>query len=70
MVYGVSQEDIAEYGRKHASEDYRWRACLIPCRLVLAKGNHRIPVIGGFLRRECQWLFSYKAPKTMALVAR
>jgi tRNA(Arg) A34 adenosine deaminase TadA len=63
IVYGVSQEDIADYGRKHATEDYRWRACLIPCRLVLQKGNLRIPIIGGFMRGECQRLFSYGAPK-------
>jgi tRNA(Arg) A34 adenosine deaminase TadA len=60
VVYGVSQEDIAAYGRKHGTEDYKWRACLIPCRLVFEKGNHRIPVIGGFLRQQCQKLFSYR----------
>src|SRR5438128_6630376 len=48
VVYGVSQEDIAAYGRKRGTEDYKWRACLIPCRLVFEKGNHRIPVTGGF----------------------
>jgi tRNA(adenine34) deaminase len=63
VVYGVSQEDIAAYGRKHGSEERKWRACLISCELVLKKGNHRIPVTGGFLRRECQKLFSYRAPK-------
>jgi tRNA(adenine34) deaminase len=63
VVYGVSQQDIAAYGRKCGTEDYKWRACLIPCRLVLEKGNHRIPVIGGFLRKECQELFSYGAPR-------
>ncbi len=63
IVYGVSQEDIFAYGRKHATEDYRWRACLIPCRLVLEKGNHHIPIIAGFLRRECQRLFSYGSAK-------
>jgi tRNA(adenine34) deaminase len=61
VIYGVSQEDIDAYGRKRGTEDYKWRACLIPCRLVLEKGNHRIPVTGGFLRQECQKLFSYKA---------
>ena len=60
VVYGVSQEDIAAYGRKRGTEDYKWRACLIPCRLVFKKGNHSIPVTGGFLRKECQKLFSYK----------
>ena len=60
VVYGVSQEDIAAYGRKRGTEDYKWRACLIPCRLVFAKGNHRIPVTGGFLRQEFQKLFSYR----------
>ncbi len=59
VVYGVSQEDIGAYGRKCGTEDYKWRACLIPCRLVFEKGNHCIPVIGGFLRQECQQLFSY-----------
>jgi tRNA(adenine34) deaminase len=59
VVYGVSQEDIAEFGRKRGTEEYKWRACLISCRLVFEKGNHPIPVIGGFLRQECQKLFRY-----------
>jgi tRNA(Arg) A34 adenosine deaminase TadA len=59
VVYGVSQEDIAAYGGKRGTENYKWLACLIPCRLVFEKGNHRIPVAGGFLRDECQRLFSY-----------
>lgn len=59
VVYGVSQEDIAVYGRKRGTEDYKWRACLIPCKFVFERGNHNIPVIGGFLRKECQRLFSY-----------
>jgi tRNA(adenine34) deaminase len=63
VVYGVSQEDIAAYGRKHGTENYKWRACLISCRLVFEKGNHHIPVFGGFLWRECQKLFSYRPAK-------
>ena len=63
VVYGVSQEDIAAYGRKNGTDEYKWRACLISCRYVLEKGNHPIPVTGGFLRRECQQLFRYKAPR-------
>jgi tRNA(adenine34) deaminase len=61
VVYGVSQEDIDAYGRKHGTEVYKWRACLISCRFVFEKGNHHIPVVGGFLRKECQKLFSYRA---------
>jgi tRNA(Arg) A34 adenosine deaminase TadA len=61
VVYGVSQEDIAVYGRKHGTDDYKWRACLISCEFVFQKGNHTIPVTGGFLRKECQRLFSYRA---------
>jgi tRNA(adenine34) deaminase len=63
VVYGVSQEDIAAYGRKRGTEDYKWRACLISCQFVFRKGNHRIPVVGGFLRKECQKLFSYKTTR-------
>jgi tRNA(adenine34) deaminase len=54
VVYGVSQEDIAAYGRKRGTEEYKWRACLTPRQLVFEKGNHAIPVIGGLLRDECQ----------------
>ena len=61
VVYGVSQEDIDDYGRGHGTEEYKWRACLIPCGFVFEKGNHAAPVIGGFLRDECARLFRYKA---------
>jgi len=60
VVYGVSQEDIDAFGSKRGTDEYKWRACLIPCRFVFEKGNHPIPVIGGFLRKDCQKLFSYK----------
>src|SRR5713101_5690167 len=50
---------LPDFGRKRGTEDYKWRACLIPCRLVFEKGNHPIPVTGGFLRKECQKLFTY-----------
>lgn len=63
VVYGVSQEDIDAYGRKHGNEVYKWRACLISCKFVFQKGNHPIPVVGGFLRKECHKLFSYSAVK-------
>jgi len=59
VVFGVSQQDIAAHGRKRGTEEFKWRACLIPCRLVLEKGNHLVPVIGGFLRQECGKLFNY-----------
>jgi tRNA(Arg) A34 adenosine deaminase TadA len=61
VVFGVSQQDIDAYGRKRGTEVYKWRACLISCEFVLKKGHHPVPVIGGFLRKECQKLFSYKA---------
>ncbi len=61
VVYGVSQEDIAAYGKKRGTEEYKWRACLIPCRMVFERGNHIIPVTGGFLREECKRLFSYRS---------
>ncbi|HXH67107.1 MAG TPA: nucleoside deaminase [Candidatus Limnocylindrales bacterium] len=65
VVYGVSQEDIDAYGRKHGNEIYKWRACLISCRFIFEKGNHGIPVVGSFLRKECQKLFSYRSAKDL-----
>src|ERR1700675_3257204 len=63
VVYGVSQEDIAACGRKCGNDEYKCRACLISCEFVFRKGNHHIPVTSGFLRNECQKLFSYKTTK-------
>jgi tRNA(adenine34) deaminase len=64
VVYGVSQADIAAYGREHGTDEYKWRACLISCGFVFKKGNHHIPVTGGFLRQECQKLFAYRHAKS------
>ena len=61
VVFGVSQEDITAYGRKHGTEEFKWRACLISCKFVLEKGNRHIPVFGKFLRLECRKLFGYRA---------
>jgi tRNA(adenine34) deaminase len=63
VVYGVSQEDIDAYGGKYGNEMYKWRACLISCRFIFEKGNHHIPVVGSFLRKECQKLFAYRSAK-------
>jgi tRNA(adenine34) deaminase len=59
IVYGVSQEDIAAYGKKHGTDEFKWRACLISCKHVLQKGGRHIPIFGHFLRPQCQKLFSY-----------
>jgi tRNA(adenine34) deaminase len=29
VVFGVSQEDITAYGKKHGTEEFKWRVCLI-----------------------------------------
>jgi tRNA(adenine34) deaminase len=61
VVFGVSQEDITAYGRKHGTEEFKWRACLISCKFVLEKGGLHIPVFDHFLRPECRKLFGYRA---------
>src|SRR5256714_13876261 len=40
VVFGVSQEDIAVYGRKHGGAAYQWRPALISSPVVFADGNH------------------------------
>jgi tRNA(adenine34) deaminase len=59
MVFGVSQNDIESYGKKYGAEQFKWRACLIPSSTVLKKGGRNIPIIPGFLKKECMKLFSY-----------
>jgi tRNA(adenine34) deaminase len=61
VVFGVSQDDITAYGRKHGTEEFKWRACLISCKFVLEKGGLFVPVFDSFLRTECRKLFSYRA---------
>jgi tRNA(Arg) A34 adenosine deaminase TadA len=61
VVFGVSQEDITAYGKKHGTDEFKWRACLISCKFVLEKGNLHIPVFDNFLRLECRKLFGYRA---------
>ena len=61
VVFGVSQEDITAYGKKHGTEEFKWRACLISCKFVLEKGGLHIPVFDNFLRLECRKLFGYRA---------
>jgi tRNA(Arg) A34 adenosine deaminase TadA len=60
VVFGVSQEDITAYGKKHGTEEFKWRACLISCKFVLEKGGLHIPVFDKFLRPECRKLFAYR----------
>ena len=67
VVFGVSQKDITAYGKKHGTEEFKWRACLISCKFVLEKGGLRIPVFDSFLRLECQKLFKYPGRKTNIL---
>jgi len=57
--FGVSQDDIRAFGLKHGTEEFKWRACTISCKTVLENGNHRVPVIGGFMKADCQKLFTY-----------
>ena len=54
VVFGVSQEDITAYGKKHGTEEFKWRACLISCRFVLEKGNLHIPVFDNFMNRSAK----------------
>jgi tRNA(adenine34) deaminase len=61
VVYGVSQEDITAYGKKHGTEEFKWRACLISCKFVLEKGGLHVPVFGNFLRPDCRKLFGYRS---------
>jgi tRNA(Arg) A34 adenosine deaminase TadA len=50
VVFGVSQEDITAYGKKHGTEEFKWRDCLIPCKFVLEKCGLNVPVFGRILK--------------------
>ncbi len=60
MIYGVSR---GRYFRVWPQARTTPRTQVAGLPRPLEKGNHRNPIIGGFLRRECQKLFSYGASK-------
>ena len=67
IVYGVSQGDIEAYGKKHGTDEFKWRACLISCKHVLQKGGRDIPIFGHFLRPQCQKYCPTMAPDIAAI---
>src|SRR4029434_2300526 len=64
VVFGVAQEDITAYGKKHGTEQFKLRACLISSKVVREEESLYIPVFDGFLRLECRKLFKYRASPT------
>ena len=54
VVYGVSQEDIAAFGRTRGTNDYKWRACLIPCRLSSRRAIIAFRSPGAFFARNAK----------------
>ena len=60
-MFGVFQEDITAYGKKHGTEEFKWRTCLISRKFALEKGALHVPVFDKFLRLECRKLFGYRA---------
>lgn len=59
IVYGVSQQDIEEYGAKHGNERYKWRSAGIePLEMYqYMKSAHPRLKVNQLMREECKKLF-------------
>jgi tRNA(Arg) A34 adenosine deaminase TadA len=64
IVYGVSQDEVVEFARAHATSALSWRQIMIPARAVVDAGTPRLWVEGGVLRDECLALLDLTAQRS------
>jgi len=61
IVYGVSQQDITEYGNKYGNDKFKWRGTMIePTELYdkyLQSAHPGMLIVPGVKRDECMELF-------------
>jgi tRNA(Arg) A34 adenosine deaminase TadA len=64
IVFGVSQDDVGEFARAHATPALSWRQIRIPVETVVAAGSPHLWVKGGVLREECLSLLDLTASRS------
>lgn len=57
IVSGAKMEDMAQYRMKNGNEMWKWRTINISVSEVLEKGDPKLELVEGFMRKECQKLF-------------
>jgi tRNA(Arg) A34 adenosine deaminase TadA len=55
IVFGATLQDALE--RQNLKNKFTWRQINISCEDVLSKGEPKLELIGGFMRKECNELF-------------
>jgi hypothetical protein len=66
IVFGVSQDEVIDFARAHATSVLSWRQIRIPARTVVAAGSPLLWVEGGVLRDECLALLDLTAKRSVA----
>jgi tRNA(Arg) A34 adenosine deaminase TadA len=64
IVFGVSQEEAADFARACGTSTLTWRQIRIPACTVAAAGSPRIWVKGGLLHNECLSLLELTAERS------
>ena len=49
--------DMIDHRKKNGNTEWTWRTIDIPAATVLAQGEPKLDIVGGFMRDECLKLF-------------
>lgn len=60
IVFGAPIEDMMEHGKREENKNYHWRIINFKAEEIIAKSPNKPWIIGGFMREECNKLFSKK----------
>ena len=53
VVFGAGKDDALKIYRKNKGKKFTWRQIDISARVIIAKGEPKLKLVGRFLRKEC-----------------
>lgn len=59
IIFGAMKDDALEIFHQQGNSKFTWRQIDIPAEYIVAKGNPKLELIGGFQREECLKLYSF-----------
>ena len=58
IVFGAFEQDAIKIFKKNAKGKFTWRQIKIPAKYVVAKGEPKLKIYEGFMRKECLKLYN------------
>ena len=57
IVFGSTLKDMIDYRTNHGNREWTWRTIDITAKEVINKGEPKLEIEEGFMRKECFELF-------------